>query len=78
MLLFGVWWQLSGWTVVVDPMLPVLGSVAPLITAMAYRGAKWMLTLNRFWSIGATIYLIGLITARSTQLVITLIQSFHA
>ena len=78
MLLFGVWWQLSGWTVVVDPELPVLGSVAPLITAMAYRGSKWLLTLGRFWRFAATVYLIGLITARSTQLVITLIHSFHA
>ena len=78
MLLFGVWWALSGAVVVVDPMLPVLGAVAPLLTALAYRGAKWLLTVNRFWTFGATVYLIGLIVARSTQLVITLVHSFHA
>ena len=78
LLLFGVWWALSGAVVVIDPMLSVLGSVAPLLTALAYRGAKWLLTVNRFWAFGATVYLIGLILARSTQLVITLVHSFHA
>ncbi len=77
MLFFGVWWALSGSEVVVDPMLPVLGAVAPLLTALAYRGAKWLLTVNRFWTFGATAYLIGLILARSTQLVITLVHAFQ-
>ncbi|MFD1720871.1 hypothetical protein [Amnibacterium endophyticum] len=77
MLAFGTWWALSGETVVVEPMLPVLGAVAPLITALAYRGAKWLLTVNRFWALCAVVYLTGLIAARSTQLVITLVQSFR-
>ncbi len=78
LVLFGTWWALSGDTVIIDPMLPPLAAVAPLITALAYRGSKWLLTVNRFWALAAVVYLVGLILARSTQLIITLVQAFHS
>lgn len=77
LLVTGVWWALSGLTVIVEPNLPVLAAIAPVITALAYRAAKWLLTVNRFWALTAVLYLVGLILARSTQLVLTLIGAFH-
>ena len=74
--LCSAWWGLSGSTDVVLPNLPVLAAATPLITAMAYRGAKWLLTVNRFWALCAVLYLVGLILARTTQLLITLVQAF--
>ncbi|MDH2443086.1 hypothetical protein QDR37_03905 [Amnibacterium sp. CER49] len=76
--LFAAWWTFSGLRVVIDPNLPALVAVVPLITAMAYRGAKWLLTVNRFWALCGALYLIGLILARSIQLLMTLIQAFSA
>lgn len=77
-LLFATWWTFSGLRVVIDPNLPALVAVVPLITAMAYRGAKWLLTVNRFWALCGALYLIGLVLARSIQLLLTLIQAFSA
>ncbi|WP_375389472.1 hypothetical protein [uncultured Amnibacterium sp.] len=76
MIFSSMWWGLSGGGVFVLPNLPILAAATPLITAMAYRGAKWLLTVNRFWAVAAVIYLVGLILARTTQLVITLVQAF--
>jgi hypothetical protein len=45
---------------------------------MAYRGAKWLLTVNRFWALCGLLYLIGLVLARSTQLLMTLVQAFQS
>lgn len=77
MLLFGLTWAVSGQTTVIVPDIPVLAAIAPLLTALAYRGAKWLLTVNRFWALASTVYLVGLILARSTQLVITLVHAFQ-
>jgi hypothetical protein len=44
---------------------------------MAYRGAKWLLTVNRFWALCAVLYLTGLILARTTQLLFTLVSAFQ-
>ena len=74
---FSLWWTFSGMTVIVQPNLPPLVAVAPLLTAFAYRGSKWLMTVNRFWAVVAVGYLVGLILARSTQLVFTLVQSFQ-
>lgn len=71
------WWGLSGAGTVVLPNLPVLAAATPLITAMAYRGAKWLLTVNRFWALCAVLYLVGLILARTAQLLVTLAQAFQ-
>ncbi len=75
---FSVWWSLSGDVAVIDPNLPVMVAVVPIITAMAYRGAKWLITVNRFWALCGVLYLIGLVLARSVQLLITLVQAFQA
>lgn len=77
LLAFSTWWAFSGARVVIDPNLPVMAAVVPLITAMAYRGAKWLLTVNRFWALCAVVYLTGLVLARSTQLLLTLLQAFQ-
>lgn len=77
MIFSSAWWGLSGGSVFVLPNLPILAAATPLITAMAYRGAKWLLTVNAFWKLAAVLYLIGLILARSTQLVITLVDAFR-
>ncbi|WP_375399765.1 hypothetical protein [uncultured Amnibacterium sp.] len=77
LLLFSIWWAFSGDLAVVGPNLPVLVAVVPLITALAYRGAKWLLTVNRFWAFAAVVYLIGLVGARSVQAVLTLVQAFQ-
>ena len=74
---FAAWWAFSGLHVIVEPNLPALVAIAPLITAMAYRGAKWILTLGGLLTVGAVAYLIGLILARSTQLIITLVYAFQ-
>jgi hypothetical protein len=71
------WWGLSGETIIVLPNLPILAAATPLITAMAYRGAKWLLTVNRFWALVAIVYLTGLILARTIQLLLTLIHAFQ-
>jgi hypothetical protein len=71
------WWGLSGETTIVLPNLPILAASTPLITAMAYRGAKWLLTVNRFWAFCAVLYLTGLITARTIQLLFTLFHAFR-
>ncbi|GAA4753975.1 hypothetical protein GCM10025783_28640 [Amnibacterium soli] len=71
------WWGLSGSTTLVMPNLPGLAAATPLITAMAYRGAKWLLTVNRFWALCAVLYLTGLILARTTQLLFTLVSAFR-
>lgn len=76
-LICSLWWGLSGDTAIIDPNLPMLAAATPLITAMAYRGAKWLLTVNRFWAFAAVAYLVGLILARTTQLLITLVQAFQ-
>jgi hypothetical protein len=75
--LCSIWWGLSGSTLLVGPNLPVIAAIVPLITAMAYRGAKWLLTVNRFWALCAVLYLVGLILARTIQLLITLVQAFQ-
>ncbi|HEY0374186.1 MAG TPA: hypothetical protein VGC94_05280 [Amnibacterium sp.] len=75
---FSTWWAFSGDTAVIDPNLPVMVAVVPIITAMAYRGAKWLLTVNRFWALCGLLYLIGLVLARSTQLLMTLVQAFQS
>ncbi|MDQ1513420.1 MAG: hypothetical protein QOC59_1262 [Microbacteriaceae bacterium] len=75
---FATWWALSGARVVIDPNLPALVAIVPLITAMAYRGAKWLLTVNRFWALCGVLYLTGLVLARSAQLLMTLVQAFQA
>lgn len=72
-----LWWGCSGDTTVVLPNLPVLAAATPLITALAYRGAKWLLTVNRFWALCGALYLVGLILARTTQLLMTLVQAFR-
>jgi hypothetical protein len=77
MIFCSAWWGLSGGSVFVLPNLPIIAAATPLITAMAYRGAKWLLTVNRFWAVSATLYLTGLILARTTQLMITLVQAFQ-
>ncbi len=78
LILFSVWWSFSGQVAVIDPNLPVMVAVVPIITAMAYRGAKWLLTINRFWALCGVLYLIGLVLARSTQLLLTLVQAFQS
>ena len=75
---FSISWALSGKTTVIEPNLPALVAVLPLLTALAYRGAKFTLRVNRFWAFLATLYLIGLIIARSVQLVLTLVEAFQA
>ena len=77
LVVMSVWWGLSGDTVIIAPNLPVMAAIAPLFTAMAYRGAKWLLTVNRFWAVCAVLYLAGLIIARSTQLILTLVHAFQ-
>lgn len=77
MVLCSVWWGFSGATTFILPNLPILVAATPLITAMAYRGAKWLLTVNRFWAFAAVVYLVGLMLARTTQLLFTLVQAFQ-
>ncbi|MGT2425315.1 hypothetical protein [Amnibacterium kyonggiense] len=77
MIFCSIWWGCSGSTLFVLPNLPILAACVPLITALAYRGAKWLLTVNRFWALVAVVYLTGLILARTTQLLITLVQAFR-
>ena len=72
LLFCAVWWAFSGGTTVVLPNLPILAACTPLITAMAYRGAKWLLTVGPFWSLTAVSYLACLISVRALQLLITL------
>jgi hypothetical protein len=71
-----IWWGFSGDTTIVLANLPVLAACTPLITGMAYRGAKWLMTVNTFWAVSAVVYLTGLISVRSLQLLITLVQAF--
>jgi hypothetical protein len=75
---FSISWALSGSTAVIEPNLPALVAVLPLLTALAYRGAKFTLRVNRFWAFLATLYLVGLVIARSVQLVLTLVEAFQA
>lgn len=75
---FSVWWSLSGRTAVIEPNLPAMVAVVPLITALAYRGAKFTLGVNRFWAVLAVLYLVGLVLARTVQLVLTLVAAFQA
>lgn len=75
---FAVWWSFSGSRVVIDPNLPAMAGIVPLLTAMAYRGAKWLLTVDRFWALCGVLYLTGLVAARSLQLLMTLVQAFTA
>ena len=77
LVLFSAWWAFSGLHVIIEPNLPALVAIAPLITAMAYKGSKWLITLHGLWAVAAVVYLAGLILARSTQLIITLVQAFH-
>jgi hypothetical protein len=77
-LAFSTWWALSGDTAVIEPNLPAMVAVLPLLTALAYRGAKFTLRVNRFWWFWASLYLVGLIAARSVQLVMTLVEAFQA
>ncbi len=74
---FSTWWSFSGSHALIDPNLPVMVAVVPLITVLAYRGSKWLLTKGRFWSLVAVVYLTGLIVARSTQMVLTVIEAFQ-
>ncbi|MGN6743578.1 MAG: hypothetical protein ACTHJL_09820 [Amnibacterium sp.] len=74
---FSIWWTFSGLTAVIDPNLPAMVAIVPIITAMAYRGAKWLCTVNRFWALCGVTYLIGLVLARSAQLLMTLVQAFQ-
>jgi hypothetical protein len=74
---FSTLWALSGKTAVIEANLPALVAVLPLLTALAYRGAKYTRRVNRFWSFLATLYLVGLVLARSVQLVITLVEAFQ-
>ena len=75
---FSIWWGFSGDTAVVEPNLPSMIAVVPLITALAYRGSKWLLTVNRFWAFCAVVYLVGLVGARSVQALLTVVQSFQS
>lgn len=77
MVFASIWWGCSGSRLFVLPNLPILAACVPLITALAYRGAKWLLTVNRFWAVCAVLYLTGLIMARTTQLLITLVHAFQ-
>lgn len=77
MIFSSLWWGFSGGRVFVLPNLPILAAATPLITALAYRGAKWLLTVNAFWRLAAIVYLVGLILARTTQLLITLVHAFQ-
>jgi len=77
-LCFSTLWSLSGQTAVIEPNLPALVAVLPLLTALAYRGAKFTLRVNRFWAFLATLYLVGLVLARSVQLYLTLVEAFRA
>ena len=77
LLFCAIWWAFSGDTTVVLPNLPVLAACTPLITAMAYRGAKWLLTVNPFWALTAVSYLACLISVRALQLLITLVEAFR-
>lgn len=77
LVLFSIWWTFSGETAVVGPNLPVMVAVVPLITALAYRGAKWLLTVNRFWALSAVVYLTGLVSVRTVQALLALVQAFH-
>jgi hypothetical protein len=77
-LAFSTWWSLSGERAVIEPNLPAMVAVLPLLTALAYRGAKFTLRVNRFWCFWATLYLVGLIVARSVQLYLTLVEAFQA
>lgn len=76
LVLFSTWWTFSGDLAVVGPNLPVLAAVVPLITALAYRGAKWLLTVNRFWTLCAVVYLTGLMSVRTVQALLALMQAF--
>jgi hypothetical protein len=75
---FSAAWALSGKTTVIEPNLPALVAVLPLLTALAYRGAKFTLRVNRFWRFLAALYLVGLVIARSVQLVLTLVEAFQS
>jgi hypothetical protein len=70
------WWGFSGDRTIVLSTLPVLAACAPLITAMAYRGSKWLLTVSPFWAFAGIFYLTCLISVRTLQLLITLVQAF--
>jgi hypothetical protein len=72
-----IWWGFSGDHTIVLANLPVLAACTPLITGMAYRGAKWLLTVNRFWAFAAVFYLTCLISVRSFQLLLTLLEAFR-
>jgi hypothetical protein len=75
---FSTWWSFSGDRAVIEPNLPAMIAVLPLLTAFAYRGAKYTRRVNRFWWFWATLYLVGLIAARSVQLAMTLVEAFRA
>ena len=75
--LFSTWWAYSGADTVVAQSLAALVVVIPLVTTMAYKGAKWLITVNRFWRFWAIVYLIGLFAARTIQLLLTLVQAFQ-
>jgi hypothetical protein len=77
MIFSSLWWGFSGGRVFVLPNLPILAAATPLITALAYRGAKWLLTVNAFWRLASIVYLIGLLLARTAQLLITLVHAFQ-
>lgn len=77
LVLFSIWWSFSGDLAVVQPNLPVMVAVVPLITALAYRGSKWLLTVNRFWALAAVLYLAGLVGVRTVQALLTLVQAFQ-
>ena len=75
---FSIWWSLSGQRAVIEPNLPAMVAAVPLITALAYRGAKYTYRVNRFWAFLAALYLVGLVLARSVQLAMTLVDAFQA
>src|SRR5205807_1959798 len=66
---FSTLWSVSGKTAVIDANLPALVAVLPLLTALAYRGAKFTRRVNRFWSFLATLYLVGRRPARCGRVV---------
>lgn len=77
LLFCSIWWGFSGDHTIVLANLPVLAACTPLITGLAYRGAKWLITVNRFWAFAGIFYLTCLISVRSFQLLLTLLQAFR-
>ena len=77
-LAFSIWWAFSGERAVIATNLPLMVAVVPLATSLAYKGARWVQSFRGFWLLTGTVFLCGLIAARTSQMVLTLIASFTA